>query len=74
MGTPEQWQYHRTCVSLSVSLWNLLYDLVLDGAGFTGIKTRVNAFLLAKSSPSFCLCYFFLFVTLVGCVGLGSSD
>ena len=40
-------QYHRTFVSLSVSLWNVLADPVFDGVGLAGFKSRANAFLLA---------------------------
>ena len=40
-------QYHRTCVPLSMSLWNGLSDPVLDGAGLAGFKSIANAFLLA---------------------------
>ena len=32
---------------LSVSLWTDLSDLVFDGVGLAGFKSRVNAFLLA---------------------------
>ena len=31
----------------SVSLWNDLSDPVFDGVGLAGLKSRVNAFLLA---------------------------
>ena len=41
------YQYHRTFVPLSVSLWNDLSDPVLDGVGLSGFKSRANAFLLA---------------------------
>ena len=40
-------QYHRNFVLLSVSLWNDLADLVLDGVGLAGFKSRANTFLLA---------------------------
>ena len=40
-------QYRRTCVLLSVSLWNDLSDPVFDGVGLAGFKSRANAFLLA---------------------------
>ena len=40
-------QYRRTFVLISVSLWNDLADLVLDGVGLAGFKSRENAFLLA---------------------------
>ena len=40
-------QYRRSFVTLSVSLWNDLSDLVFDGVGLAGFKSRTNAFLLA---------------------------
>ena len=40
-------QYRMTFVPLSVSLWNDLADLVFDGVGLAGFKSRANAFLLA---------------------------
>ena len=40
-------QYRRTFVLLSISLWNDLSDLVFDGVGLVGFKSRANAFLLA---------------------------
>ena len=40
-------QYSRTFIPLSVSLWNNLVDLVFDGVGLAGFKSRSNAFLLA---------------------------
>ena len=40
-------QCHRTFTPLSVSLWNDLSDLVFDGVGLAGCKSRANAFLLA---------------------------
>ena len=39
--------YRRTFILLSVSLWNDLVDLVFDGVGLAGFKSRSNAFLLA---------------------------
>ena len=39
-------QYKRTFVLLSVSLWKDLSDLVFDGVGLAGFKSRANAFLL----------------------------
>ena len=42
----------------SVSLWNDLSDPVFDGVGLAGFKSRVNAFLLASCSLSFCLLLF----------------
>ena len=41
------WQYPRTFIPLSVSLWNNLVDHVFDGVGLAGFKSRSNAFLLA---------------------------
>ena len=41
-------QYRRTFISLSVSLWNDLFDPVFDGVGLAGFKSRSNAFLMAK--------------------------
>ena len=46
-------QYRRTFVPLYVSLWNDLSDLVFDGVGLAGFKSRANAFLLAQSALSF---------------------
>ena len=40
-------QYRMTFIPLSVSLWNDLADLVFDGVGLSGFKSRSNAFLLA---------------------------
>ena len=40
-------QYRRTLVPLSVSLRNDLSELVFDGVGLAGFKSRANAFLLA---------------------------
>ena len=40
-------QYCRTFVPLSVSFWNDLADLVFDGVGLVGFKSRANVFLLA---------------------------
>ena len=40
-------QYRMTFISISVSLWNDLVDLVFDGEGLAGFKSRSNAFLLA---------------------------
>ena len=40
-------QYSWTFIPLPVSLWNDLSDPVFDGVGLEGIKSRVNAFLLA---------------------------
>ena len=38
-------QYRRTCILLSVSLWNNLGDPVFDGVGLACFKNRANAFL-----------------------------
>ena len=35
-------QYRRTFVPLSVYLWNDLADLVFDGVGLAGFKSRAN--------------------------------
>ena len=40
-------QYRRTFVPFSVSLWTALSDPVFDGVGLAGFKSRANAFLLA---------------------------
>ena len=40
-------QYRRTFISLSVSVWNDLCDLVFDGVGLTGFKNMANSCLLA---------------------------
>ena len=40
-------QYCRNFIPLSVSLWNDLSDLVVDGVGLAGFKSRGNAILLA---------------------------
>ena len=52
-------QYHMTFISLSVSLWNDLGDLVFDGVGLEDFKCRVNDFLLANS----CSLHFSLLVS-----------
>ena len=46
---PRCWtyQYRRTFVPLSVSLWNDLSDPEFDGVGLAGFKSRANACLLA---------------------------
>ena len=41
------YQYRRSFVPLSVSLWNDLSDPVYDGVGLAGFKSRTIAFLLA---------------------------
>ena len=46
-------QYRRSFVPLSVSLWNDLSDPVFDGVRLAGFKSRANAFLLARSALSF---------------------
>ena len=40
-------QYSRTFIPLSVSLRNDLANLVFDGVGLAGFKSRANASLLA---------------------------
>ena len=40
-------QYRRTCIHLTVSLWNDLVDPIFDGVGLAGFKSVSNAFLLA---------------------------
>ena len=40
-------QYSRTFIPFSVSLWIDLANSVFDGVGFSGLKSRVNAYLLA---------------------------
>ena len=40
-------QYSRTFIPFSVSLWNDLSDLVFDGVGLAGFKSRANVSLLA---------------------------
>ena len=40
-------QYHRTFISMSVSLYNDLGDPIFDGVGLAGFKSGANAFLLA---------------------------
>ena len=45
-------QYHRTFISLSVSLWNDLVNAVFDGVGLAGFKSRANAFSLAYAALS----------------------
>ena len=40
-------QYSKTFIPFSVSPWNDLSDLVFDGVGLAGFKSRANAFLLA---------------------------
>ena len=41
------YQYRRTLMPLSVSLWNDLNDPVSDGVRLAGFKSRANAFLFA---------------------------
>ena len=36
-------QCYRTFIDLAVSLWNDLGDLVFDGAGLSGFRSRANA-------------------------------
>ena len=59
-------QYRRTFVPLYVSLWNDLSDLVFDGVGLAGFKSRANAFLLAQSALFFCPLLFYLFLPSMG--------
>ena len=40
-------QYSRTFIPFLVSLWNDLANLVFDGVGLAGFKSRANASLLA---------------------------
>ena len=40
-------QYHRTFITLSVSIFNDLANPVFDGGGPAGFKSRANGFLLA---------------------------
>ena len=40
-------QYSKTFIPFSVSLWNDLANLVFDGVGLAGFKSRANASLLA---------------------------
>ena len=40
-------QCSRTFISLSVSPWNDLADLVFDGVGLAGFKSTANAFVVA---------------------------
>ena len=40
-------QYSRTFIPFSVSLWNDLANLVFDGVGLAGFKSRANSSLLA---------------------------
>ena len=40
-------QYSSTFIPCSVSLWNDLANLVFDGVGLAGFKSRANATLLA---------------------------
>ena len=46
-------RYRRSFVPLSLSLWKGLRDLVFDGVGLAGFKSRANALLLALSALSF---------------------
>ena len=70
-------QYHRTFISLSVSLLNDLGDPIFDVVGLAGAQSWANAYLLANllapflSSTVFC---FSSFILWVGIVGLESSD
>lgn len=57
--------YRWTFVPLAVFLWDDLDALMFGGAGLTGIKSRVNTFLLAGYTLSFCLPLFFRFLPSV---------
>ena len=46
------YQYRRTSITLSVSLWNDLADPVFEGVGLAGFKSRANTFLLASAALS----------------------
>ena len=68
-------QYRTTFVSLSVSLWNDLDDLVFDSAGLAGFMGRIKL----SCSPDLLLyfvfhCFLFFSLKLDCCMGLGSSD
>ena len=39
-------QYRRTFVPHSVSLWNDISDAMFDGVGLAGLKSRANSYLL----------------------------
>ena len=71
-------QYHRTFVSISVSLWNDLTDTVFDGVGLAGLGTGPMLFYWPKLLyPYYSLLLFFPLSSSclkVGIVGLGSSD
>ena len=58
-------QYNRTLVSLSVSLWNNPSETVFDGVVLAGFKSNHNLIFLFVS-------YYFLFFFFpwVGCMGL----
>ena len=56
-------QYRRFFITLPVSLWNDLGDQVFDGVGFSGFKSRANAFLMA-SSPIWSLPFSLLLFSL----------
>ena len=62
-------QYRRTFISLSVSLWNDLADVVFDGVALAGSKSRVDAFSLATDVSLFfvfyCCSFLFYFYCLV---------
>ena len=61
-------QYCRSCIPLSVCLWNDLGVRVFDGVGLAGLKSRVNASLLEWIALSLFVfqCFLFLFLPSVG--------
>ena len=71
-------QFHRTLISLSLSLWNDVANPVYVSVGLAGFKSWTNAFLLAKAALShyslLLIFPFSSFALLVGIVRLGSSD
>ena len=70
-------KYRRTFIPISVTLWNDLADLIFDGVGLAGFKSRAMLVYWPKlparllSSTVFHFSSFFVYV---GIVGLGSSD
>ena len=56
--------YRRCFIPHSVSLWNVLGDIVFDGVGLAGFKSRVNASLLAWAALFFFVFHYFLFLFL----------
>ena len=59
---PRCWtsQYCRTCVPISVSLWNDLADPLFAGVGLPDFKRRANAFCWPKRTLPLCLLLFSL--------------